>query len=52
MLFPLQVSECGTEASLSTLLSLSLALISDANLWNESNKDNRRMLTCRYCGYY
>lgn len=39
-------------ASLSTLLSLSLALISDANLWNENNKGNRRILTCRYCGCY
>ena len=39
-------------ASLSTLLSLSLALISDANLWDENNKGNRRILTCRYCGCY
>lgn len=37
-------------ASLSTLLSLSLALISDANLWSENNKGSWRILTCRYCG--
>lgn len=37
-------------ASLSTLLSLSLALISDANLWSANNKGNWRILTCRYCG--
>lgn len=37
-------------ASLSSLLSLSLALISDANLWSENNKGNSRILTCRYCG--
>lgn len=37
-------------ASLSTLLSLSLALISDANLWSENNKGSWRVLTCRYCG--